>query len=103
MDRLKAFIEHPIINLTIATVLISTSLAEGWESFSSDLSDIQVGAHHGVLLFGIAMLVRGIVEALESFVGANARRQSTINSRFTTTGAQKTGSESLPRVKYPRK
>ena len=47
MERLKAFIEHPVINLIIAIVLISTSLAEGWESFSSNLPDIHVGAHHG--------------------------------------------------------
>ncbi|MBT5723456.1 MAG: hypothetical protein HON77_17550 [Gammaproteobacteria bacterium] len=88
MDRLKAFIEHPVINLTIAIVLISTSLAEGWESFSSDLSDIHVGAHHGVLLFGIAMLVRGIVEALESFVRANEKRKSTIKNGIVTTGSE---------------
>ena len=88
MDRLKAFIEHPVINLTIAIVLISTSLAEGWESFSSDLSDIHVGAHHGVLLFGIAMLVRGIVEALESLIRANARRKSTISNGVSTTESQ---------------
>ena len=88
MDRLKAFIEHPVINLTIAIVLISTSLAEGWESFSSDLSDIHVGAHHGVLLFGIAMLVRGIVEALESFVGANEKRKPTLKNGIAKTGPE---------------
>ena len=86
MDRLKAFIEHPVINLAIAIVLISTSLAEGWESFSSDLSDIHVGAHHGVLLFGIAMLVRGIVEALEYF----SKRMKN-EKPLSKTGSQKQG------------
>ena len=88
MDALKAFIEHPAINLIIAMVLISTSLAEGWESFSSDISEIEVGAHHGVLLFGIAMLVRGIVEALESFVRANEKRKSTIKNGIAKTGSE---------------
>ena len=88
MDRLKAFIEHPIINLAIALVLISTGLAEGWESFSSDLSDIHVGAHHGVLLFGIAMLVRGIVEALEYFVKANEKRKTTLKNGIAKTGLE---------------
>jgi len=74
MKKLKAFIEHPVTNLFIAAVLIGTSLAEGWESFSGDLSEFDAGAHHGVLLFGVAMLLRGIIEATELVIEAHEKR-----------------------------
>ena len=73
MEALKRFIEHPITNLVIASVLVITSLAEGWESFSTDLSEFDMGVHHGVLLFGIAMLLRGVVETMEAIVRSHER------------------------------
>ena len=76
METLKKFIEHPITNISIALVLIVTSLLEGWESFSEDLSEFDMGVHHGVLLFGIVMLLRGIIEALEAVVRAHEKNQS---------------------------
>ena len=75
MEKLKTFIEHPATNIIIALILVGTSLAEGWESFSEDLSEFDVGVHHGVLLFGLAMLLRGIIESLESLIKAYERRQ----------------------------
>jgi hypothetical protein len=75
MEKIKQFIEHPATNLIIAIVLVGTSLAEGWESFSGDLSEFRVGAHHGVLLLGVAMLIKSIIEALESIIRAHERRR----------------------------
>jgi hypothetical protein len=74
MEKIKTFIEHPITNLIIAVILVGTSLAEGWESFSGDLSEFHIGAHHGVLLLGVAMLIRSVIEALESIIRAHERR-----------------------------
>ena len=75
MEKTKQFIEHPATNLIIAIVLVGTSLAEGWESFSGDLSEFHVGAHHGVLLLGVAMLIKIIIETLESIIRAHERRR----------------------------
>ena len=49
---------------------------EGWEEFSEDLSEFDMGVHHGVMLFGIAMLLRGVIEAMESMVRAEERRKN---------------------------
>jgi hypothetical protein len=74
MEHLKRIIEHPIVNIFISVVLIVSSLAEGWEGFSYDLGEFDMGVHHGVLLLGLTMLVRGIVEALESLIRVHERR-----------------------------
>jgi uncharacterized membrane protein HdeD (DUF308 family) len=73
MELLKLFIDHPITNIVIAIVLIVSSLLEGWESFSEDISEFDLGVHHGVLLFGVVMLLRGVVEALEAIVRAHEK------------------------------
>ena len=75
MESLKNFIENPTVNIVTAMILVITSLAEGWEYFSTDLSEFDLGVHHGVLIFGIVMLLRGILDALESVVQAHEKRQ----------------------------
>jgi len=66
LNKLHNFLEHPMVEIAIAVILIASSLAEGWETFSKDLSEFDVGAHHGVLIFGFAMLLRAIVDALDA-------------------------------------
>ena len=66
MERLHTFLEHPTTNMATALILITASLAEGWGSFIDDLTEFNIGVHHGVLVFGVIMLLRGIVEALET-------------------------------------
>jgi hypothetical protein len=75
VDAIKNFLEHPGINLFVACILVFSSLAEGWEEFTEDLSEFDLGVHHGVLLLGVAMLLRSIIEVLESIVRAHERQQ----------------------------
>ena len=61
--------------MVIAVILISTSLAEGWDTFYQDVVAAQAGAHHGGVILGIVMLMRGLVEAVESFKRAREARR----------------------------
>lgn len=62
MDWLRRTLEHPLVNLLVALVLIATSLAEGWETLHRDLVALDAGVHHGVLVFGFVNLLRTIPE-----------------------------------------
>ena len=75
METLKAFLENPIINIVIALVLIISSFAEGWDDFSEGVTEFSLGVHHGVLLFGTAMLLRGIIEFLEALIKAHEKKK----------------------------
>jgi len=73
VEKLHNFLEHPITNVVTALILIIASLAEGWGSFVDDLTECNFGVHHGVLVFGVIMLLKGVVEALETI--SRARRK----------------------------
>ena len=72
---LRNLLYHPATNIFIAVILISTSLEEGWDTFYQDVVAAQTGAHHGVVILGIIMLIRGLVEALESFKRAREEQR----------------------------
>ena len=74
MERLKRILDDPYVNIFIAIVLVYSSVAEGWEEFTHGLTEFDIGVHHGVLLYGVAMFLRGLVEAAESTVRAHEKR-----------------------------
>ncbi len=73
MEKLHNFLEHPITNVVTALILIAASLAEGWGSLIDDLTACNFGVHHGVLVFGVIMLLKGVVEALETISRAHRK------------------------------
>lgn len=75
MEALKRFLENPVIDILIAITLIISSFAEGWDDLSEGLTEFSLGVHHGVLLFGVAMLLRGVVEFLEALIKAHEKKQ----------------------------
>ena len=76
MNRLARLIKHPTTQIVISLVLIVTSLAEGGKTFIEDLTKFDMGVHHGVLVFGIASLLKGLSDAHEARKRlAAARRQ----------------------------
>lgn len=52
---------HPITTLLVALVLILTSVVEVYR----DVEEDAVGAHHGLLLFGLLSLLRVIPDLVE--------------------------------------
>ena len=75
MDRFRRILNHPFANIFTAAILIVTSLAQGWGDFTRSITDQDAGVHHGVLVFGIVMLLRGIAEALEAVRRVDARQK----------------------------
>ena len=73
METLRSILEHPIMNMATALILIITSIAEGWEEFTNHLNEFHLGVHHGVLLLGLIMLLRGVLEALDSVIEIQER------------------------------
>lgn len=72
MNTLRAALHHPITNLVVALILISTSLIEIWESATGDTvrmalggMEMAVGAYDGVLAYGLLHLLRAVAELVE--------------------------------------
>ena len=72
MNKLRAVLHHPTTNLVVALILVSTSLAEVWESGTGHAfrmamggMEMKVGAYDGVLAYGLVHLLRAIAELVE--------------------------------------
>lgn len=53
----RSVANHPYTTLLTALILIATGAAEAWETIERDIAEANVGAHHGVLAFGLVSLV----------------------------------------------
>ena len=60
-----AFVDHPATNLIVAAILIATSVAEAGESILEPLVAGEIGAHHGMLVFGLTQFLRTLPEVIE--------------------------------------
>jgi len=60
MSILRKVTESPIVNLVAGFILIATSGYEIWLSFG----ETQVGAHHGVAVYGMLQVVKTLPHML---------------------------------------
>ena len=50
---------------TAGVILFVTGFAEAYQSFSSDVAHMQIGAHHGVLILGVFSMVSSVPDLIE--------------------------------------
>jgi len=66
LDRI---INHPYAKIAVALCLVATS---GFEiHHEMELSESKVGAHHGLFVYGIALVVSALAEVSETAVQAH--------------------------------
>jgi len=70
--RLRAMLHHPAVTLTVAALLVVTSLIEIWESAGGHpmtmhlgAAEMAVGAEDGILAYGLLNLLRALPELFE--------------------------------------
>ena len=59
---LKKITKNPLVNFFVATILVTTS---GYECFEA-IEKFELGAHHGVLIFGFVELLKSLPEVFEA-------------------------------------
>jgi hypothetical protein len=74
MRALSRFLENPWTNIVVALILIGTSGIEVWEDFAHD-TDAGLGAHHGILVFGVVSLLKAVPDAVEGVQRLVARHR----------------------------
>jgi len=60
MHYLKAFVEHPYVNLAVAMLLFASGLVEGWDSLQDEIASLNIKAHHGVMLYGLFSAMKSV-------------------------------------------
>ena len=61
----RRFVEHPVTRLSLGFILFVSGFSEAYLSLTEDLSEFQVGAHHGVMVFGLFNMVASIPDIIE--------------------------------------
>jgi hypothetical protein len=64
-DRIRFFSEHPITRLVVGLILFLSGFAESYRSFSQDFSHLWLGAHHGIMIFGLFNMIASIPDIIE--------------------------------------
>ena len=64
-QKLRRFVDHPVTRLTMGLILFSTGFAEAYQSLSHDLAHLEVGAHHGVMIFGLFSMFSSLPDLIE--------------------------------------
>jgi hypothetical protein len=72
VSKPRTVLHHLTTNLVVALIVVTTSLAEVWESATGDAfrmavggMEMKVGAYDGVLAYGLVHLLRAIAELVE--------------------------------------
>jgi hypothetical protein len=64
-QKVRRFVEHPVTRLSLGFILFVSGLSEAYLSLTEDLSEFHVGAHHGVLIFGLFTMIASIPDIIE--------------------------------------
>ena len=52
-EKIEIVAHNPYLNVVVGFLLLATGLAEAGETLFEDMANLDVGAHHGVMIFGL--------------------------------------------------
>ena len=64
IKRIRRVVEHPATRLGVGFILFGSGFIEAYQEFS-DLSHFGIGAHHGIMLFGLFNMFASIPDMIE--------------------------------------
>ena len=67
--RIKSLAESTWIKFTTGIVLLTSGLDEAMETLFSDISALELGAHHGVMVLGFVNILSSLPDMLDGLVG----------------------------------
>lgn len=57
---LERVIKNPYVEMTLALVIMATGIIEAGDSIFEDVTNGDVGAHHGVILLGLVHAIKSL-------------------------------------------
>ena len=69
---IRNFVEHPFTNLCVGLLLFASGFVEAYGSLYTDFREMNIGAHHGLMLFGVMNILASIPDIIEG-IGSGVR------------------------------
>ncbi len=63
-QKIRRFVNHPAMKLSMGFILFISGFFEGYQSFL-DFSNFKLGAHHGIMVFGLFNMLASMPDMLE--------------------------------------
>lgn len=76
LNKMEAVAKSPHLELVVGLILMATGLVEAGETLFEDVSRGDIGAHHGMIVLGLAhafKAIPGVLTGLMLFVDAEER------------------------------
>ena len=64
LNRLKAFVDHPLTHLVVGLALITSGGLEVYRDLIDESQRFRVGAHHGIVILGIAQSLAALPDVV---------------------------------------
>jgi hypothetical protein len=66
LPAIRRVVNNPFANIFVALILLVTSLMEAWETLSDDISGMNFGAHHGIMLFAVFQILKTLPDLMDA-------------------------------------
>lgn len=64
LNRLRAFVDHPVTHLLVGLALVATGGMEIYRDVLEESHRFRVGAHHGIVILGIAQSLAALPDVV---------------------------------------
>ncbi len=64
--KIRRIVENPFLNLVVGIILLISGLSEAWDTMWDDIVNLNLKAHHGIIIFAILNIMRTIPDFFES-------------------------------------
>jgi hypothetical protein len=76
LQRFRAVMDHPVIQLVVGLILIVTGAVEAYDHFADESRGFRVAAHHGIIVLGLFQVLQcmpHLIAGLEKWFQAFAK------------------------------
>ena len=63
---LRRIVTNPFANIFVGLVLLITSLMEAWETLFDDIGEMNLGAHHGIMIFAVFQILKALPDLMDA-------------------------------------
>ena len=67
LNAIEKFVRNPWVELLLGIIIFSTGLMEAGDDMLADITSGNLGAHHGVMLLGLAHAIKAVPVLLAGF------------------------------------
>ncbi len=67
VNTLQKIVANPWLNLLVGLFLFYSGLHEAWGSLWKDITTLNFGAHHGVIVLGLVNAFKSLADILKEF------------------------------------